>query len=76
MWHVRGVVKLIGNTVWLSWEVPAGGGVFEVSTCNEQTTFDTSSRWRVTDCADFESYELVNANDDAGCGLGAYEAPC
>ena len=31
--------------------------------------------WRVTDCADFESYELVNANDDAGCGLGRTEAP-
>ena len=69
------------NTVWLSWEVPQGGGVFEISTCNEQTTFDTQlALWRVTDCADFESYELVNANDDAECGLGAYRStlltPC
>lgn len=69
------------NTVWLSWEVPQGGGVFEISTCNEQTTFDTQlALWRVTNCADFESYELVNANDDAGCGLGAYRStlltPC
>lgn len=69
------------NTVWLSWEVPQDGGVFEISTCNEQTTFDTQlALWRVTDCADFESYELVNANDDAGCGLGLYRStlltPC
>ena len=69
------------NTVWLSWEVPQGGGVFEISTCNEQTTFDTQlALWRVTDCADFESYELVNANDDAGCAVGSFRStlltPC
>ena len=69
------------NTVWLSWEVPQEGGVFEISTCNEQTTFDTQlALWRVTNCADFASYELVNANDDAECGLGAYRStlltPC
>ena len=69
------------NTVWLSWEVPQDGGVFEISTCNEQTTFDTQlALWRVTDCADFESYELVNANDDAGCAVGSFRStlltPC
>lgn len=71
----------LSNTVWLSWEVPEDGGVYEISTCNAQTTFDTQlALWRVSDCADFDSYELVNANDDAGCDLGAYRStlltPC
>lgn len=71
----------LSNTLWLSWDVPQEGGVFEISTCNEQTTFDTQlALWHVTDCADFESYELVNANDDAGCDVGSYRStlltPC
>lgn len=71
----------LSNTIWLSWEVPAQGGVFEITTCNEQTTFDTQlALWQVADCGDFDSYQLVNANDDAGCGFGAYRStlltPC
>ena len=31
----------LSNTLWLAWEVPTEGGVYEISTCNEGTTFDT-----------------------------------
>ena len=71
----------LSNTVWLSWPVPADGGVFEITTCNVETTFDTQlALWRADDCADFSTFELLNANDDNGCGLGAYRStlltPC
>ena len=71
----------LSNTLWLAWEVPADGGVYEISTCNEATTFDTQlALWNAVDCADFSSFSLMNANDDAGCGLGAYRStiltPC
>lgn len=71
----------LSNTLWLSWEVPEEGGVFEISTCNEQTTFDTQlALWQVADCADFESYDLINSNDDASCDFGPYRStlltPC
>ena len=71
----------VSNTLWLMWNVPPGGGVYEITTCNEQTTFDTQlALWRVPDCADFSSFELLNANDDIGCAFGAYRSgfltPC
>lgn len=69
------------NTLWLTWEVPSAGGIYEISTCNEGTTFDTQlALWDASDCADFNSFALLNANDDAGCGLGSFRStlltPC
>ena len=66
---------------WLSWEVPVEGGVYLISTCNEGTTFDTQlALWEASDCTDFNSFALLNANDDAGCGLGSFRStmltPC
>ena len=71
----------LSNTLWLRWEVPQEGGVYEISTCNEMTTFDTQlALWGTDDCSEFSAFELLNANDDAGCGLGAYRStlltPC
>ena len=71
----------LSNTLWLSWEVPVEGGVYLISTCNEGTTFDTQlALWEASDCNDFNSFALLNANDDAGCGLGSFRStmltPC
>ena len=39
--------------------------VYSITTCNPGTTFDTQlALWSVGDCSDFETYELLNANDD------------
>lgn len=71
----------LSNTVWLAWEVPANGGVYRISTCNELTSFDTQlALWRAESCFDWSSFELLNANDDAGCEWGAFRStlltPC
>ena len=71
----------LSNTLWLAWEVPAAGGVYEISTCNEGTTFDTQlALWESEDCSDLSSFSLLNANDDAGCDLDAFRStmltPC
>ena len=71
----------LSNTLWLVWEVPAEGGVYEISTCNEGTTFDTQlALWASENCSDLSSFSLLNANDDAGCSLGAFRStmltPC
>lgn len=69
------------NTLWLSWDVPAEGGAYRISTCNDSTSFDTQiALWSAEDCADWGSYTLVNASDDHGCELAAYRStmltPC
>ena len=71
----------LSHTAWVAWEVPDTGGVYSITTCNPGTTFDTQlALWSVGDCSDFETYELLNANDDIGCSFGAYRSglltPC
>lgn len=59
-------------TLWLKFEAPESGRV-EVSTCNEDNGFDTElALYEVGDCANFETYNLIAANDDVpgGCQLG------
>ena len=64
----------LSNTLWLVWEVPSEGGVYEISTCNEATTFDTQlALWGASDCTDFSSFSLMNANDGES-GLGAFRS--
>ncbi len=56
------------NTLWLSWDVPEEGGAYRISTCNDSTSFDTQiALWSAGDCADWETYTLINASDDHGC---------
>lgn len=58
----------LANTVWASFVATSEAVV--VSTCNEGTDFDTQlALWLADDCLDYESYTLVNANDDQfqGC---------
>ena len=56
------------NTLWLSWDVPDEGGAYRISTCEDSTSFDTQiALWSAGDCADWETYTLINASDDHGC---------
>jgi hypothetical protein len=71
----------LSNTKWLEWQVPEEGGVYWISTCNDSTSFDTQvAMWSATDCADWSTFELVNANDDIECSSGAFRSgfltPC
>lgn len=54
----------VTNSIWFSFVAPASGAV-EVSTCNPGTNFDTQvAVWQAGDCADFETYTFIGANDD------------
>ena len=48
-----------------------------ITSCTDSTDFDTQmALWKVDDCQDFDTYELVAANDDlpGGCDNGAFYA--
>ena len=63
----------VAHSLWLRWLVPSEGGVFEVSTCNDSTTFDTQlAMWQASDCSDWSTYNLLNASDDHGCDVGSF----
>ena len=48
---------------------------YQVQLCNTNTDFDSQLALWVNDgCGDWSSYELVGANDDSDCGVGAYYA--
>ena len=73
--HLAAGVKGAEQYALASMGSAAEGGVYEISTCNEMTTFDTQlALWGTDDCSEFSAFELLNANDDAGCGLGAYRS--
>lgn len=60
----------ISNTIWAKYTV-AEGTRYRVATCNDDTNFDTQvALWTVSNCNDFNTYELVGANDDSGCDVG------
>lgn len=62
----------LNRTVWARFQAPASGSV-ELSTCNAGTNFDTKfALWKVEECNNFSTYQLINANDDipGGCGPG------
>ncbi len=57
-------------SVWATFTAEEGV-IYEVSTCNDGTDFDTQiAVWAVDDCGDWSSFTLLGANDDAGCGVG------
>lgn len=65
------------NTVWASFIPSASNVSYEISTCNPGTNTDTQvAIYKVLDCFDFATYELISSNDDqiGGCGNGAFYA--
>lgn len=56
------------SSVWLTF-TPETSDPVTISTCSEFSTFDTQlALYRATDCGDFETFELVGANDDYCAG--------
>ncbi len=52
------------NTVWYSFVAPASGRV-NITTCSENTNFDTGlGLFSVVDCGDYSTYTLLASNDD------------
>jgi len=70
----------LNNTIWFTVVVPPSG-YMEIDMCNEGASFDNQlAVWRITECGDYASYELVGANDDRpfgtfeGCDFGAFRS--
>lgn len=63
------------NSIWAKFIPTTNATSFEVTTCNPGTTTDTQiAIYKVTDCANFSTYELISSNDDmlGGCSSGEY----
>lgn len=61
----------VSRSVWLSFVAPSSAPV-DITTCIDGTDFDTQlALYAVSDCGDFEGYELIAASDDipGGCGV-------
>jgi hypothetical protein len=55
--------ETIDNTVWFTFVAPSSGEA-EISTC-DMTNFDSQiAVYKVTNCADFNSYTLIGANEE------------
>lgn len=65
----------LARSVWATFQAPESGAVL-ISTCNEGTDFDTQiALYRFVECGNYDTYELISANDDKqdGCeGANAY----
>ena len=56
------------SSLWVSFEAPESGFI-QISTCNPNTNFDTQfALWKVGDCNDFGTFELITSNDDTQIG--------
>lgn len=54
----------VSSSVWLTF-TPLTTDPLTITTCSDSSTFDTQlALYRVDDCGDFDSYELVASNDD------------
>lgn len=63
----------INNSVWFKFIAPANGLV-QISTVHPGTSFDTQiAVYEVSNCADFTTYTLLAANDDAPVTGEVYE---
>jgi hypothetical protein len=61
------------NSIWAKFIPTTNATSFEVTTCNPGTSTDTQiAIYKVTDCADFSTFELISSNDDmiGGCSAG------
>jgi hypothetical protein len=59
------------NSIWYSF-VASANVSYEITTCNDEESFDTQlALYRVAECNDFSTYELISSNDDmiGGCQL-------
>ena len=62
----------VQNSMWYTFVAPANGAVV-ISTCNAGSALDTQlALWSVEDCANYETYISLSANDDmeSGCNDG------
>jgi hypothetical protein len=61
------------NSIWAKFIPTTNSTSFEVTTCNPGTSIDTQiAIYKVTDCSDFSTFELISSNDDmlGGCSAG------
>ncbi len=61
------------NSIWAKFIPITNSTSFEVTTCNPGTSTDTQiAVYKVTDCSNFATFELVSSNDDmiGGCSAG------
>lgn len=59
----------LSNTIWFT-IIPETNDPLLITSCVEGTDFDTQmALYSVDDCLDFDTYELIAANDDGGCGI-------
>jgi hypothetical protein len=61
----------LAHSVWATFQAPESGSVV-ISSCNEGTAFDTQmALYQFEDCANYDTYELISANDDTqeGCAI-------
>ena len=63
------------NSIWAKFIPTTNSTSFEVTTCNPGTSTDTQiAIYKVTDCSNFATFELISSNDDmlGGCSTGEY----
>lgn len=63
---------VLDGSVWWTFVAPENGAVV-ITTCAPNTDFDTQiALWTASDCADYNTFEFVAANDDMvdECGSG------
>jgi hypothetical protein len=61
------------NSIWAKFIPTTNSTSFEVTTCNAGTSVDTQiAVYKVTDCSNFATFELISSNDDmiGGCADG------
>ena len=61
------------NSIWAKFIPTTNTTSFEVTTCNPGTSTDTQiAIYKVTDCSNFATFELISSNDDmiGGCSVG------
>ena len=61
------------NSIWAKFIPTTNSTSFEVTTCNPGTSIDTQiAVYKVTDCSNFATFELISSNDDmiGGCADG------
>jgi hypothetical protein len=61
----------VSNSLWYSF-VAEAQTTYEITTCNDAESFDTQlALYAVTNCADYNTYELISSNDDmiGGCQI-------
>lgn len=61
------------NSIWAKFIPTTNSTSFEVTTCNPGTSVDSQiAIYKVTDCSNFATFELISSNDDmlGGCSAG------